>query len=54
MFNVFSALNNPEKQEFLFPFPFEEAIVSDSGYLLKGIVFNSQILPFRKLSSSFL
>lgn len=41
MFNAFNAYSNPEMQEFLFPFPFEEAIVQDSNHLPKVIVFDS-------------
>lgn len=41
MFHAFDAHSNPKKQEFLFPFQFEEAMAKDSGHFLKVIVFNS-------------
>lgn len=41
MFNAFNVYSNPDMQEFLFPFPFEEAIVQDSNPLPKVIMFNS-------------
>lgn len=43
MFSAFNALNNPEKQEFLFLFPSEEATAQDSGHLPKVAAFNSNL-----------
>lgn len=43
MFSAFNALNNPEKQEFLFLFPSEEATAQDSCHLPKVTAFNSNL-----------